>query len=471
MTAQSVFAWADDALGRSDAVELSARMLKGEVSSGELVEAAIARAERVNPQLNALVVDNYASARVRVKSTDSAQAPLAGIPSFIKDNSDVAGLPTRHGSRATPDRPAKKNGRFVEQFLATGLLCLGKTTTPEFGIPPTTESLLTGATGNPWHTGHSSGGSSGGSAALVAAGVVPIAHANDGGGSIRIPAACRGLVGLKPSQNRLVNYDGTSALPINVVHDGVVTRTVRDTALFMAEAEKHYRNPRLPALGHVREPGSTRYRIGFVRAAMTGLALDPEVNRVLEDTARHCAGLGHYVEEVASPFDSGMADDFLDYYASLFFGMTRLGRVLMGPGFAARKVERFTDEFAARFRRRIWRYPLVLNRLRQARAVTERLYQNYDLLLCPTLSAPPPKNGTLLDTSQGSEAIVQRMLTFAPYTAVQNITGEPAISLPLGRSAQGLPIGMQFAARYGNDASLLRLAFELESAVGWSYGD
>ena len=237
----------EDALGDSDATALVKRLEAGDVSPAELVEAAINRARRANPALNAIVTDTFDSALAQSKMPRKGK--FGGIPTVIKDNVEVEGVPTLFGTRALPRHPAKKDHAFIRQFKSLGMISLGKTALPEFGIPPTTESLLHGVTANPWNIQYSAGGSSGGSAAMVASGVVPMAHGNDGGGSIRIPAACCGLVGLKPTRGRLVTAPELKMLPINVVFEGVITRTVRDTALFMAEAEKYYANRRLPALG------------------------------------------------------------------------------------------------------------------------------------------------------------------------------------------------------------------------------
>lgn len=264
MTDFIVNSMTDDAMGNCDATELAKRISNNEISATEVLEAAITRAELVNPNLNAIVTNAFDLAREKTRTdsqNDSNKGAFSGVPTFIKDNADVKGLPTLFGSRAVANRPAKSNSEFTDQMLSTGLTIIGKSTLPEFGIPPTTESLAQGATCNPWNINHSSGGSSGGAAALVASGVVPIAHGNDGGESIRIPAACCGLIGLKPTRNRLVNMQGTNNLPINVGHEGVITRSVRDTALFMAEAEKHFRNNRLVKLGHIQAPGKRDYAL------------------------------------------------------------------------------------------------------------------------------------------------------------------------------------------------------------------
>ena len=214
--------------------------------------------------------------------------------------------------------------------------------------------------------------------------------------------------------------------------------------------------------------GERRYRIGVFKGSVDRGSPSPEVANVLDETARACERLGHHVEEIPIPFTAQIAEDFLDYYASIFFSMTRFGKLFFDFSFDARKVEPFSAEFAARFRKHMLRYPLVLKRLRQAKVVTDRIYQNFDITLCPTVSTPPPRNGFLLDPTDGTDAIVQRMLEFAPFTALQNITGEPAISLPLGLSGDGLPIGMHFSTRYGEDETLLKLAYALEEDSGWN---
>lgn len=469
MSKSAINANFDDAIGNSDATDLTKRIATGTVSSLEITEAAIARAESVNPALNAIAFAAYDLARNQASQRASTPhaGGLAGVPTFIKDNTDWAGLPTRHGSRATGKKPATNNSPFTAQMFSTGLIGLGKTTLPEFGLPPTTESQLMGATRNPWNTHHSTGGSSGGSSALVAAGVIPIAHANDGGGSIRIPASVCGLVGLKPSRSRLVDVPDTKNLPFNVVHEGVVTRSVRDTALFMSEAEKHFKHPKLPSLGHVTAPNKTRLRIAVVNEAIGDIAVHSDVQRVLNETATLCEALGHHVEWVALPFTAQISEDFLDYYALLFFAVTRFGKQMFGNDFDKTQVEKFTREFGGRFPRSSWRFPLILKRLRAMSKVTQEQFKHYDVILNPTVATVTPKVGEMIDPARSTRENIASMTHFAPFAALQNITGEPAISLPMGMSESGLPIGMQFAAALGNDAQLLSLAYQLEEAQPW----
>ena len=458
----------NDAMGNCDATALAKRIADKEVSTAEVVDAAITRAELVNPKLNAIASESFDLARLNAK-THSGQGVFAGVPTFIKDNTDVKGLPTLFGSRAVPNKLANKNGKFTDQMLSTGLTILGKSTLPEFGIPPVTESVIQGATRNPWNINHTSGGSSGGAAALVAAGIVPIAHGNDGGGSIRIPAACCGLVGLKPTRNRLVNMHGTDALPINVGHEGVITRSVRDTALFMAEAEKYFRNNKLVELGHVQAPGKKRLHIGLVSGAIKNIPVQSDVQRTLNETGLLCESLGHSVEEIAFPFEDSMADDFIAYYSFLFFSLHRFGKFVIDPGFNSSKVEKLCAHLSNSFVGNMGKFPFVLWRLKNAIKVTRELHKHYDVLLCPTLSSSAPKANFIYNQALPASATIKSMTEFAPFAALQNITGEPAISLPMGTSDNDMPIGMQFSAGYGEDRTLLELAYELEEAKAWKH--
>src|SRR5690348_9304549 len=256
-------AFGDDALGDHDAVGLVGRLRAGEVSARELVEAAIARTEAVNPTLNGLAFDAFDRARDRADARRPFGGYFDGVPTFVKDNVAVAGMPTMQGTDAWAPRPMPADGEWAKLFLGTGLIPLGKTQMSEFGFSGSAEHPRIGPVRNPWDPERTAGASSSGSAAFVAAGAVPIAHANDGGGSIRIPASCNGLVGLKPTRGRLPLDKETARMPLHIVANGVVTRSVRDTAAFFREAERIYRNPKLPAIGDVTAPGSQRLRIAF----------------------------------------------------------------------------------------------------------------------------------------------------------------------------------------------------------------
>ena len=321
----------DDAMGEDDATALAARIRAGEVSALDVTKAAIERAEMAQPVINGLAATDYDRSLSLARNLAKPEAPFAGVPTFIKDNTDVQGLPTRHGSAAVPSNTASKTSPFAEQMLAQGYLCLGKSTLPEFGFNATTEPAHGPATRNPWNLRYSSGASSGGAAALVAAGVVPVAHANDGGGSIRIPAACCGLIGLKPTRGRVVDNEAAKTLPINIVSDGVVTRSVRDSAGFIAAADEYLRNPALPRVGHVQGPSGKQLRIGLVLDSVTGHKTDPKTRNTVEATARYLEKLGHIVEPMDVPIPASFPDDFALYWGLLAFGVKLQGRKLMHP--------------------------------------------------------------------------------------------------------------------------------------------
>src|SRR5271156_6145672 len=258
-----VHAFGDDALGHLDAVGLIDALNPGRVGRAEVVEAAIARTEAVNPALNGLAYEAFDRARAQAAAPARAGF-FSGVPTFIKDNVDVAGLPTMRGADAWAPRDADADGEFTRLYLATGPISLGKTQLSEFGFSASAEHPRLGPVRNPWNTDHTAGASSSGSGAFVAAGAVPIAHANDGGGSIRIPASCNGLVGLKPSRGRLPLDKEVSRMPIRLVANGVLSRSVRDTAAFYREAERSWPAPKLPPIGDVQHPGKQRLRIAVI---------------------------------------------------------------------------------------------------------------------------------------------------------------------------------------------------------------
>ena len=462
-TADTVSAFCDDVLGTADAVEVARRIRSGEVSATEAVEAAIERAERVNPSLNALATPLFESAREQARRAGGAA--FAGVPSFIKDTDPVAGSPYLFGSRGLPREPAAKSSPFVEQFLSLGLINLGKTTLSEFGLTGTTEAVVYGRTHNPWKLGFSPGGSSGGSAALVAAGVVPIAHANDGGGSTRIPASCCGLVGLKPSRGRLVEFEGTRLMPVRLQHQGMVSRSVRDTAVFYHAVEQAHRNPKLPEIGLVTRPGR-RLRIGVYSGMGAGEPAHPDCVAGVTEVARLCEGLGHIVEEVAPPFDEDFHEDFLLLWSMMAFAIAQFGRQLIHPEFDRNGLEDFTEGLARHFRENITNAPGAIRRLRSFGRRHGEHFDTYDVLMCPTMATPPPEHG-YIGPEVPFETSLERMRWMVPFTPVQNVSGEPALSLPLATSRDGLPIGIQFVSKMGAERTLLELAFELEEASPW----
>lgn len=453
-----------DELASMDAVALADAIKRGQLSPQEATSAAIDAAERLNPQLNAIVTETFENARNLARGSFSG--PFAGIPTFIKDTDDLEGTPTLLGSRAVPRRNARHSSAFVEQMLATGLVALGKTALPEFGLTATTEPLGFGPTRNPWNLGYSTGASSGGSAAMVAAGVVPIAHANDGGGSIRIPASCCGLVGLKPSRSRFRDAEASKQLPLNFIVQGVVTRSVRDTAAFLAAAEAFAPSPHYPRVGLVDTPSRKPLRIAMFTRNADGERCASEVNDAVLQAAKALEDLGHQVEPVPCPYSAETADDFFVLWGMVPFALQIAGRALIDRNFRAAEFDPWTRGLARSFRRRIHRFPAILRRLRRLEAEYAASFSGFDLQLSPTLGHPPPEIG-YLHPELPFDIATERVRRFAGFTPIQNVAGNPAISLPLGMSAKGLPIGIQLAAPLGEDGRLLEIGLALEEALPW----
>ena len=456
---QRFSAYADDALGRDDLVALLERLARREVSGDELRAAATARARAAQPVLNAITtwVDESPT------GVATEDAPFAGVPTLVKDNEALAGYPTSEGSRAVPDTVAVESSPWVAQALALGLSPVAKTALSEFGLTATTETLRFGATRNPWDLDRSPGGSSGGSAALVAAGVVPLAHGNDGGGSIRIPASCCGLVGLKPTRGRLPDIE--LPLPVDITVQGVLTRTVRDTARYHAEAERLRPATGMAAVGQVEGPSSRRLRVGLLLTPPMGLPVSDEVIASVTATAELLVGLGHDVVEVAHPVADSFGPDFLRYWG-LLAGLTRLaGTVQHGRGFGS-QLEPFTRELERVARQQAALMPATLRRLRVLARDHESVYDACDVLLSPVLAEPPVVLGHL-GPDVDPRTHVLRVLRYVSFTPLQNVSGSPAISLPLARTDAGVPIGVQLAAPFGEERRLLELAYELEATTPW----
>jgi amidase len=459
-----VHAFGDDALGDLDAVGLVDAIQSGRVGRAEVVEAAIARTEAVNAAVNGLAYRAFDRARAEASAAPKGGF-LSGVPTFVKDNVDVAGLPTMRGSDAWTPRPADADSDFARLYLATGMTPLGKTQMSEFGFSASAEHPRIGPVRNPWNTDHTAGASSSGSAAFVAAGAVPIAHANDGGGSIRIPASCNGLVGLKPSRGRLPLDKEVSRMPIRLVANGVVTRSVRDTAAFYREAERIWRAPKLPPIGDVTRPGKQRLRIAVITRSLLRES-SPEVRELTLKTAGLLEELGHRVDHVEKPpVPSSFAADFL-----LYWGLLALGQIQMSgheAGFDRSRLDNLTLGLDRLARRNLHRLPLALIRLRGAHRHTARFAQTYDAVLTPTLADETPPIG-YLDPMADYQQIIDRLQDWVAFTPLQNVTGEPAISLPLAESANGLPVGMMLSAAVGEEVRLLELAYELEEARPWA---
>ena len=460
-----IHAFGDDALGDLDAVGIVEALKAGKVSPSELVEAAIARTEAVNPALNGLVYEAFDRARARAGAARPYGGYFDGVPSFIKDNVAVEGWPTMDGTDAWVPQPKPADGDFARAYLSTGLVPLGKTQMSEFGFSASAEHPRLGPVRNPWNPEHTAGASSSGSGAFVAAGVVPIAHANDGGGSIRIPASCNGLVGLKPSRGRLPLDKEHRQMPLRIVANGVVTRSVRDTAAFYREMERVTRNPKLPAIGDVTRPGKQRLRIAVVTQSILREA-GPETRELTLKNAALLEELGHKVTAIDNPVPKQFIDDFLLYWAFLAFALVRGGRRTFGASFDRTRLDNLTLGLEQHAARNLHKLPLAIARLSRVRRITSRLTNTYDVLMMPTLAEVTPRIGHL-DPMADYQQIIDRLIEWVAFTPLQNATGEPAISLPLAESASGLPIGMMFAAPLGQEARLLELAYELEEARPW----
>ncbi|MFI9534585.1 amidase [Nocardia fusca] len=453
-----VHAFTDDALGDHDAVALAALVRAGATSPAELARAALARADAVNPRLNAIA---YRCPEPQPAAA-AGEGVWYGVPAFVKDNADVAGLPSCHGSAAVTAHPAGKHDRFTAQLLSTGVTVLGKTTMPEFGFTSTTEFEHSDPTRNPWHTGYTVGGSSGGSAALVAAGVVPVAHGNDGGGSLRIPAACAGLVSLKPSRFRHLDNAQARQLPIKLVSEGVLSRSVRDQAAYHAAAEAYWRNPKLPPIGTVEGPATRKLRIGLLTTACNGLEPDAETLAAVTATAGILENAGHTIEPMPSPVSAELVADFLQYWGFLAQMSGVTGKLSHGRSFDAARLETFTKGLAAAFRRRLFATPGALYRLNRARADYDAVLTRYDAILSPVLTHTTPEIGYLNPGVPFAESI-ERVTNFVGYTPINNVTGSPSLAVPAGLTAAGLPVGVMLSGPYGGERTLLELGFLLEA--------
>jgi len=446
-----------------DAVETAARIKSGEVSAAEVVEGAIARTERINPAINAIAAKTYARAR---EAAPEARGPWAGVPTFIKDLDDVKGAPTGFGSRGFRGYRGSTQTPLTNAYLGMGVVSLGKSATPEFGLSATTEPMRGGATRNPWNTDYSCGGSSGGAAALVAAGAVPVAHASDGGGSIRIPASCCGTVGLKVSRERFPEARPTTAGPIVISVHGVQSRTVRDTAAVIAAMETPPAVSGLAPVGLVAGPSDRRLKIAYVARGLRGTALDPEVEAATDRAAALCESLGHVVEPFVLPFDPAMEEDFVLYWAAFAHEAISLWEKKLNLPRNGLAFEKFTLGLARHYEANVGRFDEAVARLQTVPAQTAAIFSDHDVILSPVVAAPPPPIG-FLDGRLGFDVLMARLTDYVQFTSLYNLAGNPAISLPLSMSEKGLPIGAMFAAADGDEKTLLELSYELEEAAPW----
>ncbi len=448
-------------LGKMDATETAQKIRSKEITAKEAVECAVERAKISADAINAIVTDCFDTALK--KSAEVHHGIFAGVPTFIKDLNDVEGLPTLKGSSAFKVKPARKNDKVVDQILSvTGSIVLGKSSTSEFGLLPCGETLQHGETKNPWNTGYSTGGSSAGAAALVASGVVPFAHASDGGGSIRIPASCCGLVGLKPSRGRNVT-SMTKIAPVDIAQDGIVSRTVRDTANYIHGLEQYHKDKALLPIGLVQHPNKKRLRIAVFTASSTGVDSHTDVTDTVLKSGKLCEELGHEVSYIGNPFEHKITRDFMLYYSFLSFASMISEYTSNGLDYRHSKTAKFTKQLGAAFPLLSVRAITSFRNLRNHVNDYNKSFEKYDILMSPTLSHPAPPLGhfgTEVDTID----VLMKLNSYVNFTTTQNITGAPAISLPLGVSRDGLPIGVQCAATLGQERMLLELAFEIEAA-------
>ncbi len=453
----TIHSFCDDALGDLDALDVASAIATGQVSRQEVVEAAIARVRRVDRHLCAVQVECFDQAR----SAPWRPGPFAGVPTFVKDNVDVGGLPTCCGSAAITPRAARRDGPPARQFLAQGFVLLGKSTLPEFGLTASTEWVGRAATRNPWNTERSAGASSGGSAALVASGAVPIAHANDGGGSIRIPAAATGLVGLKPTRCRLRDQPGARLLPVNLAAEGVVTRSVRDTAHYLAAAERVHPQPGLEPVGLVEGPAERRLRIGVIRRDVLGRPVHPETDAILASAVDTLAGQGHEPVEMRLRVGPAYIEDFKLYWAVFAVLMTTGFRITHRGNFRPADLDPFTKGLAALVRRNAVRVVPAIRRLRQGEQLYDEHFSDVDALLSPVVAHPPPRIGEHAP-DQPFEELFAKLIDYVAFTPFNNIGGGPGIALPHGMMACGLPGSVHLSAPRGGERRLLALAYELE---------
>jgi amidase len=461
---------------RRSTTELAALVHSGEVSARELVEASLRRIDELQ-RLNAFT---HVAHETALSDADAVAPgdprPFAGVPIAIKDNRSVAGMPLTMGSDAFGEFVSGRDSYLVRRLREAGFVIVGKTSMPEMGILPTTEPRRYGPARNPWDTNRTPGGSSGGAAAAVAAGMVPAAHGNDGGGSIRIPAACCGLVGLKPARGRVsVGPDGGHSF---LVCDGVLTRTVRDTAAVLdvlsgPEPGDATWAPPPPAAGYTAltevDPGHLRIAV-IMEPPLEGATVDPVCEQAARDAASLLESIGHHVEEVTAPWSGlDLLPDFTRSFGPLVSFTTWLGGQLNGRETTAEDVEPLTWMlYQHALTQDTMKYLIAQNRLESvARSIVQALAP-YDVVLTPVLAQRPVPIGEIDGLGPDPMVKFRKSGYFTPFTAIFNVTGQPAVALPLYHGEDGLPTGVQLVGPPAREEVLLSLAAQLESALPWS---
>jgi len=464
-----------DEYGSADAVELARLVARGEVKPEELLERALDRQEEVNGTLNCVVIPMVDHARAAIEA-GLPSGPLRGVPFLLKDlHAHYAGVRTTSGCRLFTDFVPDYDAELTARYRRAGLVVFGKTASPEFGLTTTTESTLFGATRNPWSPGFTAGGSSGGSAAAVAAGIVPAAHASDGGGSIRIPASCCGVFGLKPTRARTPAGPRAGEGWSGMSHHHAVSISVRDSAALLDATQGPERGapywappPARPYRDEVGAPPG-RLRIALQRSAWNGCEVDPECVAAAESAARLCEELGHQVEETELSLPPEMIGEatrviiFANLRASLDERLAELGRELRPDDVEPTTwlILRATSGQSATD------YARAIRTLHALGRRVEEFLETRDVILSPTMAVPPLPLGALSLSNPDVQAAVRQLTRTTGFTQLFNASGSPAMSVPLHWTAAGLPVGVQFAGRFGDEATLLRLAAQLEEARPW----
>jgi amidase len=460
--------------GNYDGLGLAELIAQKKISPLELLGAVQERVQAFNPRLNALCHLFFDKAEAQINAGPGI-GPFQGVPFALKDVSVyLAGTITSAGSRIWKNSVADFDSTLVERYKQAGLVIFGKTNSPELGLTTTTESVLFGQTHNPWNLGRSSGGSSGGAAVVVASRIVPMAHGSDGGGSIRIPASCCGVFGLKPTRGRVPLGPTQFESWNGCTQHHALTISVRDSAALLdasvgAELGSPYFSPSAvrPFLKEVgADPG--RLRIALVMATPGGTPLDPECKKAAVDAAKLCENLGHSIEETALPIDFALARGA--FFAILQVSLARVlddAATTLGRAVSEQDVEPVTwATMQAGLRVASVTYSRAIATIHQIGLAMAKFQRSYDVVLSPTLAKPPVALG-LLSLSQDVQTWSKEVMEFTPYTALYNVTGQPSMSVPLHWTPDGLPVGVMFSARFGEDATLFRLAAQLERAQPW----